>query len=590
MVPGANYLETMRLLPPAAGSTLVEGEGHTSWFQEKTGLNRSEYSVAIVLVCLGFIYSVHNLIAPNMTAIAKLFHFNDFERDAYIGGELTLFFYLPGVLGALVAGVLCPFLDRSLLLAVLSCQTSAACILTSQVSSFSQLAWARAATGVGIGGALPVVFSLISDWFPASRRASATAFVSASCGAGVFIGQCVATLFGSENWRFPFIVVAVPTAVAGVLIWNFAEEPIRGGQDGVETLSSYSHAGFVYIPRLGSRQMRALMRNRTNLLVTIQAFPGNIPWGVIIVYFHDFLVEDLGMRQSNALGAVTVLAASSFAGVIAGGFIGEWLYQKGGSRLAIFGGVCNIVRAIPFYLMFGWNQWCGQLDASSGASFFMLLIIGGFIATMASPCTGAMLLNVNPPEMRGTIMAMYSVLDDLSKGFGTLFVSFIVRLVGGRGVAYQISLLMWVATGVTLLYTFFTYDEDEQQMRNNLDQTAWESMVLMSKQRAQQAVHDRAKACGEAHRRHAASTAAEVRGSWGSFQVSNERSQVQSLLAKEENSVLYGASGMVTNPSLAEPKESTRRVLAISRDHRERLHAVALAAGNAIGSNRGPGH
>merc|ERR550537_786795 len=141
----------------------------------------------------------------------------------------------------------------------------------------------------------------------------------------------------------------------------------------------------------------------------------------------------------------------------------------------------------------------GPLARTSESAFFFLLVLGGFTATMGSACTGAMLLNVNLPEMRGSVMAMYSVLDDLSKGFGTLFVSMIVRLVGGRAIAYQLSLLLWVFTGVALLYTWFTYEEDEAAMRKNLDEAAKESMVLMSKQRAQQAIKDRAKAAGAAH-------------------------------------------------------------------------------------------
>merc|ERR1719206_1063545 len=118
---------------------------------------------------------------------------------------------------------------------------------------------------------------------------------------------------------------------------------------------------------------------------------------------------------------------------------------------------------------------------------------------MGSACTGAMLLNVNLPEMRGSVMAMYSVLDDLSKGFGTLFISMIVRIVGGRSIAYQLSLLLWVFTGIALLYTWDTYGEDEAAMRKNLDEAAKEAMVLLSKQKAQEAIRDRAKAAGAAH-------------------------------------------------------------------------------------------
>mmetsp|Transcript_78700 Transcript_78700/g.218624 ORF Transcript_78700/g.218624 Transcript_78700/m.218624 type:complete len:623 (-) Transcript_78700:148-2016(-) len=505
-----DYLETMRLLPPSRGGSVGTGSRDA---EKSVKVDAHEVSVALVLIALGFMYSVHNLIAPNMTAIAKLFHFNEYERDAYLGGELTLVFYFPGVLGALFAGVFSALLERRILLVALAFLTSVTCLFTTWVSSFGELAWARATTGFAIGGSLPIVYSLIGDWFPAERRASATACVSAATGAGVFLGQCVATLMGSVDWRFPFVVVALPTAVAGALLLVSAEEPVRGGQeDGVEALSLCRHNGYTYMPVFSSRQMRTLLHNKTNVLVILQAFPGNIPWGVIIVYLHDFLVQDIGMARHNALCAITFMAVAAFAGVIMGGFIGEALYKSNKRHLVMFAGVCNIVRAFPFFVVFGWSRMFGPLEKTSEGTFFVILMAGGFVATMASPCTGAMLLNVNLPETRGTLVAMYSVLDDVSKGFGTLFVSVLVHLVGGRAVAYQLSLLLWVIIGAALLTSTNTYEEDEQNMRKNLDESAMESMVLLSKQRAQRAVRDRARAAGEAHRDGAAFMMAQHRG------------------------------------------------------------------------------
>jgi len=473
------YLETVRLLPRSS-----KGGDEEAIAESNTKDATQKYSVWMVLVALGFMYSVHNLIAPNMTAIAKLFHFNNYERDAYIGGELTLFFYFPGVFGALLAGVLSGIVDRRLLLAALSVLTSIACLLTARVGTFGELAWARAMTGFGIGGSLPVVYSLVGDWFPAKKRASATAFVTAASGAGVFVGQCVATITGSVDWRWPFFVIAVPSAITGALIWFYAEEPVRGGQeDGIETQALYSSATY-WQTGAATRQLRALIHNRTNMLVILQAFPGNIPWGVIIVYIHDFLVQDLGLSTRSALGSIAILAGSAFAGVLTGGMIGEVLYGANSRYLAIFGGACNMFRAVPFFIIFGWNFMFGPLAKTSESAFFLLLMLGGFVATMASACTGAMLLNVNLPEMRGSVMAMYSVLDDLSKGFGTLFVSMIVRLVGGRAVAYQLSLLLWVFTGVALLYTWYTYEEDEAAMRKNLDEAAKEVVLDLARDNA----------------------------------------------------------------------------------------------------------
>eukprot|EP00445_Apocalathium_hangoei_P009396 CAMPEP_0203870254 /NCGR_PEP_ID=MMETSP0359-20131031/18139_1 /ASSEMBLY_ACC=CAM_ASM_000338 /TAXON_ID=268821 /ORGANISM="Scrippsiella Hangoei, Strain SHTV-5" /LENGTH=491 /DNA_ID=CAMNT_0050788915 /DNA_START=131 /DNA_END=1603 /DNA_ORIENTATION=+ len=486
------YLEALRLLPRTNTEKPIEA------FPNPFIKDAQQASIAIVLVSLGCMYSVHNLIAPNMTAIANLFHFNAYERDAYVGGELTMCFYFPGVFGALIAGLMSGVIERRLLLATLAFLTGVACLFTARVGTFDQLLTARAVSGFGIGGCLPVVYSLVGDWYPARKRSSATAFVTAASGAGVFIGQCLSTLVGSADWRLPFFIIAMPCMAAGGAIWYLMEEPARGAQeDGVETLSLYQSVGLHYSPAYGIRQLKALMHNRTNVLVILQAFPGNIPWGVIIVYTHDFLVQDLGLSTSGALGAITTLALAAFAGILTGGFVGELLYGANTKYLALFGGICNILRAVPFFLLFGWKQMFGSWAHASESSFFFLLMIGGFVATMASPCTGAMLLNVNLPETRGSVMAMYSVLDDLSKGFGTLFVAMIVKLVGGRAVAYQISLLVWVFTGVALLFAYHTYDKDEEMMRKHLEETAMESMVVLSKQRAQQAIRQCARAAGE---------------------------------------------------------------------------------------------
>lgn len=489
-----DYLETVRLLPDA--DTKEEQPPDDRYGQT----SEQRRSVLVVLVALGFMYSVHNLIAPNMTALARLFHFNNFERDAYIGGELTLFFYSSGVLGALLGGVFSGVADRVLLLTGLAVATGISCLLTARVATFNELVWARALTGLAIGGLLPVVYSLVGDWFPAKRRATATAYVTAASGIGVFMGQCLATLMGSVDWRWPFLVIAVPSLGTGLMICWFAREPERGGQEeGVQTLFLHRDSGISYVPTFSGRRLRVLLRNRTNMLVILQAFPGNIPWGVIIVYMHDFMVQDLGLSRPNALGAIAMLCFSAFMGVLVGGAIGESLYGTGNRRLALFGGICNICRAVPFLVIFGWRGLCGPLEKSSESAFLLVLVVGGFVATMSSPCTGAMLLNVNLPETRGTVAALYAVLDDFSKGFGTLIVSMLVRLVGGRPLAYQLTLLLWVLTGIALLFTWYTYDEDEAQMRRDLNEAAMESMVLHSKRRAQEAIRDRAKAAGQTH-------------------------------------------------------------------------------------------
>eukprot|EP00397_Hematodinium_sp_SG-2012_P040302 GEMP01044128.1.p1 GENE.GEMP01044128.1~~GEMP01044128.1.p1 ORF type:complete len:445 (+),score=97.79 GEMP01044128.1:212-1546(+) len=405
------------------------------------------------------------------------------------------------LVGAIASGFLSGVcLQRVKLLAILTIMTAVSCFFTCFVHTFTQLAWCRGLTGIGIGGSLPIVYSMVGDWFPAHNRAWATGIATAAMGLGVFFGQALATLMGNWNWRWPFFFVSIPSVLIGTLMWFTGREPQRGAQeDTIETI--YASTGLNYVPAFTMRQWRQCMLNKTNLLVMMQAFPGNIPWGVIVVYMHDFLIQDLSLSRERSLLAISVLAMAALLGVLAGGAIGQALYSWGhGQFLPVFAGITNVLRAVPFLLVFGWERYFGNLHGAGGdmVCFFILLIFGGFLATMATPCLSAVLLNVNMPETRGSVVACYSVMDDLSKGIGTLFISMAVPSVG-RAMAYQLCLWLWIFSGLGLLMTCYTVREDEMMMKRYLDEAATESLVRVSKERAQKAIKERAKVAGETH-------------------------------------------------------------------------------------------
>jgi MFS family permease len=416
------------------------------------------------------------------------------------------------------------------MLAILAAMTSLSCLTTAFVHSYKQLAWSRAFTGCGIGGALPIIYSMIGDWFPAARRATGSAMIAASMGGGVFLGQCIAALFGATDWRFPFVLVAVPCFICAWLIELTTEEPARGGQeDSIEAL--YQHTGVHYKPKLSMRHLYVAFANRTNLLIIFQAFPGNVPWGVIMVYLHDFLIQDLGLTANQGLLAITVLAGSAFIGVVSGGWIGEKIYARGSQHLLVFCAVCNGIRALPFFFLFGWARTFGPLSSASTTCyvcFFILLGIAGCLATLASAGSGAMLLNVNLPEIRGYIAALYSVLDDVSKGLGVLVISALIPFCGGRAAAYQYSLLLWLICGVALLLALKTYEEDEKRMKEYLEEVAMECMVRISKRNAQQAIKRCAKAAGEVHLKDSYMQRREAsRLKWDQKKGKSERSKLE---------------------------------------------------------------
>ncbi len=97
------------------------------------------------------------------------------------------------------------------------------------VQNYAQLLLARIGVGVGEAGGSPPSHSIISDIFPAEKRASALGFYST----GVNIGILFGFLFGGWlneffGWRVAFLVVGVPGILLAFLVRFTLAEPVRG--------------------------------------------------------------------------------------------------------------------------------------------------------------------------------------------------------------------------------------------------------------------------------------------------------------------------------------------------------------------------
>jgi len=115
--------------------------------------------------------------------------------------------------------------------------------------SFTQIAAARIGVGVGEASASPAAFSMLSDWFPPSRRASVLAIYSSGiyigAGLGLGVGGWIvdrwdlawaegAAPLGLKGWQVAFFAVGLPGL--GLAIWvRSLREPRRGQADGLPT-------------------------------------------------------------------------------------------------------------------------------------------------------------------------------------------------------------------------------------------------------------------------------------------------------------------------------------------------------------------
>ena len=118
-----------------------------------------------------------NLTAPNLNDIARDFNMTDTERDTKLGGEISLSLFIVSVPVSVFVGYHADRLNRKMLYGIVVLISEAGCLLTAFVLEFRQLFVLRALTGVALGGALPLVYSMVDDLYPATERPRASSFV-----------------------------------------------------------------------------------------------------------------------------------------------------------------------------------------------------------------------------------------------------------------------------------------------------------------------------------------------------------------------------------------------------------------------------
>jgi len=438
----------------------------------ESSFRKNELLAIILLAVINLlIFADQNLMAPNLTQIARDFGFNAVERDVKLGGQISLVFWVLGALVTLVIGYFTDRVSRKMLFIAVVLIGSIPCILTGFARSYEQLFWLRAFTGIGIGGAIPITFSLIGDYFSHKNRATAAAWITLVQGMGVAVGQLIAGFIGSKyGWRLPFILVAAPNMILVFIFWIFVKEPPRGIAE--ESLKELIEKGAVYTGKINRSLYKNIFKIKTNLLVLIQGIPGCIPWGVFFIYLNDFYAQDKGFSVEMATLIVMAGGAAVLAGSFVGGLIGNKIYNKNPRYLPFFIGFSCIAGVIPMAFLINYPSQAGVHDPSVIVPL-LLAVITGFTVILPAPNMKAITLNVNSPETRGSILSLSNLTDSLGQGFGPAVISlFIVAF--GRTMAFNIANSFWVLCGLLQLLMVVTFPKDEQALKIMKDNKALE--------------------------------------------------------------------------------------------------------------------
>jgi MFS family permease len=283
--------------------------------------------VSLYFVTITILFMDMNLMAPNLSTIAEEFGMDDDERDVKLGGMIALGFFFVGAPVSFLVGWLADSINRSPLFAVTVFVGELGCLGAAFVTSYPQLYVCRVLTGISIGGAIPVIYSVLGDLYPANKRSAISAVVTTGTGIGAGIGQVLA---GSiQSWRLPFIIVAVPGLLCSLLLLG-VRDPERGaseaavmeevdddstlessivlqddnmttstcacdvlerGQDPQLEEEHTSPDNAILTKCVTCESTKELMKIPTVILTILQAAPGALPFGFVSTFLNDFLQE-----------------------------------------------------------------------------------------------------------------------------------------------------------------------------------------------------------------------------------------------------------------------------------------------------------
>ena len=410
--------------------------------------------------------------APNLTHIAQNFNLSVTERDSHLGALIQFGFYAAAGFFSILSGPAIEVIDRPKLLAGLSALSSLLSCLSGLVptgrAGFFYFFLIRVSTGISVGIVLPTAFSLLGDLVTAPQRTTMSAFVTTSCAAGAAVGQAIAGLIGG-SWRIPYFISAALTACACALLVVVVRDPTRAGKArsrGTPRNSaamawrggelgrsvSFDGCGTLSMEDINWSKFQSVLTVETNRLIFAQSMPGCIAWSSIATFMPDFLHKDLGFSVKASTGVMAVFGIGGLLCSLVGSAIGQSIYNQNRKNLPIFVAMCICAGAVPMIL----------LVLLGGNAFFTLIFaaLGGIAAT-AGPNFKGMLMNANHASHRGTVFAMFNLVDNFGKGLGPSVLVLITWLSGGnRAAAFAVAFGLWFVSAWIASMLESCLDED----------------------------------------------------------------------------------------------------------------------------------
>ncbi len=406
----------MRAAPPARAEPVSEGYAY--------------YVLALLFLVYVFNFVDRQLLSILVGPIQRDLGVSDTAMGLLGGLAFALFYTLAGIPIARWADTGSRRTVIALSLALWSAMTA----LSGLARSFGWLAAARIGVGIGEAGGTPPSHSLLSDYFPPRRRATALALY----GNGIYLGSGLGFIAGGAivthfDWRTAFVVVGLAGLPLALLVRTTVRELPRGTSDAVPAADAAPgfRASFRYL----------FARRAFGWLVVGACFQAISGYAILFWSAEFFARVHVLARDRIGLWLGLAVILGGCAGVSTGGWLADRLGARDPAwymRLPAVASLAGLPFAAGFVL-------AGDpvLALASFVPFYTVsnMYVGPLWSTAQ---------NVARPEMRATASAVLLFLLNLvGLGLGPLAIGLVndrLAAVHGAG-AIRVSLLFVALLG-----------------------------------------------------------------------------------------------------------------------------------------------
>ena len=284
--------------------------------------------------------------------------------------------------------------------------------------TFAQFALARVGVGVGEAGCTPPAHSLISDYVPREKRASALAFFAMGGPVGGLLGLAIGGLVSDHwGWRAAFVVVAIPGVIFGLIASLTLPEPRRTQMIGIAPVARSSLL-------TAFKELRACR--------TYWLFVSATTMMAVVSYGHSSFLASFFLRNhAPGLGGMAAsfgLQATGFLGLtvglitgvggVLGALVGGQLADKVASKSAR-----GYASLAAFAALMGVPTYIAAMMAPSTPLALGLLFLPHFVFNLSLGSMYAVPQSVVRPQLRATAVAIMLLSTNLiGLGVGPLLV------------------------------------------------------------------------------------------------------------------------------------------------------------------------